>query len=94
MSTVKFYYENVPGLGNIAVSRHALARLEEHDISQSLFEDVLFNGEIIPEGQQITWRESKQIRLVIINKPEPFRGAKLVKTVYRIQAQKNSRDYT
>ena len=40
-----------------------------------------------PDGQDILWRERDGLRLVILTNPTPNRGAKLVKTVYRVQAQ-------
>ncbi len=81
------YYENVPTLGNVAVSRHALDRIAAQGIGKAAFEEALFTGEMTPEGDAITWREKNGVRLVIINKPEPFRGAKLVKTVFKIKPQ-------
>jgi hypothetical protein len=41
----------------------------------------------VPEGQDILWRQKDGVRLVILLKPEPFRGATLVKTGYRIEPQ-------
>ena len=41
----------------------------------------------VPDGQDILWRERDGLRLVILTNPTPNRGAKLVKTVYRVQAQ-------
>ena len=40
-----------------------------------------------PDGRSIVWRERDGLRLVILTNPTPNRGAKLVKTVYRVQAQ-------
>ena len=84
---MKHYYPNVPGLGNVAVSRHAQDRLAEDGISEREFEAVLLRGDSVPEGQDIVWRQKDGIRLVILLKPEPFRGATLVKTAYRIEPQ-------
>jgi hypothetical protein len=36
------YYPDVPGLGNVAVSRHVQQRMDEHKISQAVFERALF----------------------------------------------------
>lgn len=83
---IKYYYENVRGLGNIAVTRHAQAEMDEDNISQELFEDVLLNGEEIEEGFGTVWRQGRGIRIIIIT-PTLFRGAKLVKTVYKIKPQ-------
>ena len=83
------FYRNVPKLGNVAVSRHAQKRMEEEQISQEAFERVLLMPvkQDIRDGADILWRERDRIRIVILENPVPSTGAKLVKTVYRIQAQ-------
>jgi hypothetical protein len=83
---LKPYYENVPGLGNVAVSRHAQARAEGDAITEKQFEDALFTGETIPDGMHEVFREKNGVRVVILLKPTPDRGAKLVKTVFRPKA--------
>jgi len=45
----------------------------------------------IRDGADILWRERDGIRIVILENPIPSTGAKLVKTVYRIQAQAKAR---
>jgi hypothetical protein len=87
------FYRDVPKLGNVAVSRHAQARAEEDGISQEAFDRVLLtpSGPDVPEGPDILWRERDGIRLVILTNPTPNTGAKLVKTVYRIEAQAKAR---
>jgi hypothetical protein len=82
---VEHYFPDVPGLGNVAVSRHAQARMQEDGISETAFRDVLINGETIPDGQDVVWREKDGVRIVILRRPEPFAGAMLAKTVYRIE---------
>jgi hypothetical protein len=84
---MKHYYENISGLGNIAVSRHAQDRMREEGVSEKLFQDVLEHGKDIDESAGIISRNGKGIRIVIITNPIPFRGAKLVKTVYKVQGQ-------
>ena len=83
------FYLGVPKLGNVAVSRHAQARAEEDGISQEAFDRVLLEPiqPDIPDGTDILWRERDGIRLVILTNPTPNTGAKLVKTVYRVEAQ-------
>lgn len=83
---MRHFYRNVPELGNVAVSHHAQSRCHELHISEDTFCAVLHEGTIIPEGDAITWREARGVRLIILNRPEPFRGAKLVKTVIRVQS--------
>ncbi len=86
---MKHYYENVPRLGNVAVSRHAQSQMQNAGISQEAFDRALLDPTQpdAPDGQDILWRERDGLRLVILTNPTPNRGAKLVKTVYRVQAQ-------
>ncbi|MCD6072851.1 MAG: hypothetical protein K0S42_3367 [Microvirga sp.] len=86
---MKHFYENVPRLGNVAVSRHAQSQMLEAGISQEAFDRALLDPiqPDAPDGQDILWRERDGLRLVILTNPTPNRGAKLVKTVYRVEAQ-------
>ena len=87
------FYRNVAKLGNVAVSRHAQKRMEEDKISQDAFERALLTPikQDIRDGGDILWRERDGIRIVILENPIPSTGAKLVKTIYRIQAQAKAR---
>ena len=87
------FYRGVPKLGNVAVSRHAQARAEEDGISQEAFDRVLLEPiqPDISDGTDILWRERDGIRLVILTNPTPNTGAKLVKTIYRVEAQLKAR---
>ena len=80
------YFPNVPGLGNVALSRHAQERMAQDGISEEDFADALMHGDTIPDGQDVVWREKDGVRVVILRTPTPFKGAMLVKTVYRIKA--------
>jgi hypothetical protein len=84
---VEHYFPDVPGLGNVAVSRHAQERMAQDGISEEDFRDALMRGQTIPDGQDIVWREKDGVRVVILRRPTPFKGAMLAKTVYRIKAQ-------
>ena len=77
----------------MAVSRHAQKRMEESNIYQEAFERVLLTPvkPDVREGADILWRERDGIRIVILESPTPPTGAKLVKTVYRIEAQAKAR---
>ena len=86
------YFPNVPGLGNVAVSRHAQERIAQDGISEKDFADALMRGDTIPDGQDVVWREKDGVRIVILRKPTPFKGAMLVKTVYRITAAARATD--
>ena len=46
---------------------------------------------LIADGQDVVWREKDGIRIVILRKPEPFAGAMLAKTVYRIDENAHAR---
>jgi hypothetical protein len=76
----------VPGLGNVALSRHAQDRMAQDGISEQDFADALLRGDTIPDGQDVVWREKDGVRIVILREPTPFKGAMLVKTVYWIKA--------
>lgn len=84
------YYKNVHALGpnraNVAFSRHAQQRAHDEGITEEMAVDVLHNGKDTPDGLHVVWRETDGIRLVII-KPTPFKGALLVKTLYRVKPQ-------
>jgi Domain of unknown function (DUF4258) len=87
------FYRNVPKLGNVVVSRHAQKRMEDDKISPEAFERVLLTPvkQDIRDGADILWRERDGIRIVILENPVPASGAKLVKTVYRIEQQARAR---
>ena len=65
MMAMDHYFPNVPQLGNVAVSRHAQDRMREDGISEAAFRDVLATGDIVPDGQDVVWREKDGIRIVI-----------------------------
>jgi hypothetical protein len=87
----KFYYANVPDLGNVAVSRHAQQQAEADGVTEEVFQRVLERGKDRPDGLGIVWREELGVRLVILLHPEPYCGAALVKTIYRVQRQAMAR---
>jgi hypothetical protein len=86
---MKHFYRNVRGLGNVAVSRHAQARMEADGISQEAFERALLEPQQpdVNEGPDVLWREHDGLRLVILLHPTPNLGAVLVKTAFRVQHQ-------
>ena len=67
--------------------------MEEDKVSQEAFERVLLTPvrPDVREGTEILWRERDGIRIVILENPTPPTGAKLVKTVYRVEAQAKAR---
>ena len=88
---MEHYFPNVPALGNVAVSRHAQDRMAQDGISEEDFVDALMHGQTIPDGQDVVWREKDGVRVVILRRPTPFKGAMLVKTAYRIGAAARTR---
>ena len=88
---MEHYFPDVPGLGNVAVSRHAQDRMAQDGISEEDFRDALMRGDTIPDGQDIIWREKDGVRVVILRRPTPFNGAMLAKTVYRFKAPASTR---
>jgi hypothetical protein len=63
--------------------------MEADGISQEVFDKALFEPTHpdVPDGMDILWRERNCLRIVIVTNPTPNTGAKLVKTVYRVQGQ-------
>ena len=90
---MEHFYRDVKRLGNVAVSRHAQAQIAENGIPPELFEKVLLepNKPDVPDGMDVLWRERDGLRIVILTNPTPNTGAKLVKTVYRVQRQARAR---
>ena len=86
---MEHFYRNVPGLGDVAVSRHAQARMEADGINQAAFDRVLLHPTRpdVRDGADVLWRERDGLRLVILTDPTPNVGAVLVKTVYRVERQ-------
>ena len=83
---MEHYFPNVPGLGNVALSRHAQERMVEDGISERELKEALLHGTTTPDGQEVVWREKAGIRVVILRKPTPFRGAMLATTTYRVES--------
>jgi hypothetical protein len=90
---MKHFYRNVIRLGNVAVSRHAQAQIENNGIPIEGFEKALLQPvrPDIPDGLDTLWRQRDGLRIVILTNPTPNLGAKLVKTVYRIKEQASAR---
>jgi hypothetical protein len=63
--------------------------MEAEAISQQAFDRALLEPvrPDVPDGLDILWRERDGLRIVILLDPTPNVGAKLVKTVYRVQDQ-------
>ena len=89
---MEHFYRDVPGLGHVAVSRHALSNMEALALTDDMFRRLLFEPEReIPDGLDVMYRERGGIRAVILLYPTPNRGARLVKTVYRVEGQAQAR---
>ena len=92
-ATMNHFYRDVPRLGNVAVSRHAQDRMARDGIPPDAFERALLHPTKpdIADGMEVLWREREGLRIVILTNPTPNIGAKLVKTVYRVQSQAEAR---
>ena len=82
---MEHYFADVPGLGNVAISHHAQERMARDGISEEDFKEALLRGTTIPDGQDVVWREKDGVRIVILRRPTPFKGAMLATTIYRIR---------
>ena len=63
--------------------------MEAEGVPQDAFDKTLLHPirPDVPDGLDVVWRERDGLRLVILLDPTPNVGAKLVKTVYRVQDQ-------
>lgn len=89
---MQHFYRQVPGLGNVALSRHAQARADEEGFSDEMVRKALLEPDTpdipaIPDGHNILFRSRGPLRFVINRRPTPFRHASLVTTIIRIQPQ-------
>jgi hypothetical protein len=73
---------------HVAVGRHAHDGAEEDGITEAELATALLKGETIPDGQAVVWRELNGVRIVTVLRPEPFRGAALATTAFRIERQR------
>ena len=87
------FFRGVPGLGNVAVSRHAQARMEADGIPPETFIRALLTPTRpdVRDGPEVLWRERDGLRIVILTNPTPNHGAVLVKTVFRVERQAAAR---
>ena len=84
-------FNNVPNLGRVAVSYHAQERAFKDGISEEMFKDALYNGTRIPDGVDSLFIDKGMIRIVVVLRPKPFRGAKLAVSVFKKQPEKKTR---
>lgn len=85
---LEHFHRDVPGLGNVALSRKVLRRAEEFGFSQTKLTDLLWNGRRTPDGMAAVWRDKGGFRLVIVLRPEPYSGACLAVTLFRVMDQR------
>ena len=90
---MEHFFRGVRGLGNVAVSRHAQARIVEDGIHPDAFTRALLDPTRpdVRDGADVLWRERDGLRIVILTNPTPNVGAVLVKTVYRVEKQASAR---
>lgn len=90
---MQHYYKDIAGIGNVAVSRRAQDKAVEHGISEEMFRHALTkpDGPDTPACRQGEfYRDRGVVRLVIVRKPTPFRGASLVRSVIRRELQEST----
>jgi hypothetical protein len=87
IQTKPHFFLDVPGLGSVAFTWHALARLKRDGVTDEQLADTLLNGTDTPDSGSIIWRRWQKVRLVIETQPRPNKGAKVVVTGYRESAQ-------
>jgi hypothetical protein len=88
---MKHYWTDVPRLGNLAITRHAQSQAEARGISETMVADTLAHGEDTPDSPSTVFRDRGRIRLVIIPRPEPYRGAALCVSIIRLEPQQAAR---
>jgi transcriptional/translational regulatory protein YebC/TACO1 len=89
--SMNHFFDDVPGLGNVVLTRHAQDKARQEGISTEEIERALVHGHDTPDGMDITWREYKGLRLVVLLNPTPNRGAKVVKTLFRVKPSYTAR---
>jgi hypothetical protein len=90
---MRWYYEEVPGLGPVVVSRHAQAKMAEDGVPEEVFREALFDMlSEAREGFDVVRREARGVRVIIEMEPDGRpptiaggRRCRLVKTVYRVE---------
>jgi hypothetical protein len=70
---VEYFFRSVRGLGNVAVSRHAQARMTEDGINPDAFTRALLEPTRpdVRDGADVLWRERDGLRIVILINPTP-----------------------
>lgn len=63
---MEHYFPNVPGLGNVALSRHAQERMVQDGISENELKEVLLRGATTPDGQEVVWRAKDGLTALIL----------------------------
>jgi hypothetical protein len=78
-------YADVPGLGDVVLSKHAQDRLRGLGVALRTFEDALMNPlePDVWDSTSILWREKRGLRLVIDMRTNP----KTIVTAFRVLAQ-------
>ena len=90
---MEYFFRSVSGLGNVAVSRHAQARITADGIHPDAYTRALLEPTRpdVCEGADVLWRERDGLRIVVLTNPTANLGAVLVKTVYRVEKQASAR---
>jgi hypothetical protein len=89
---MQHYYKDISGIGNVAVSRSAQSQARAIDISEEMFRHALTKPDAPDTPARRAgefYRDRGVVRLVIVRKPTPFRGASLVRSVIRRELQES-----
>ena len=78
-------------MGTVELSKHAQERAINSGITEFQIENLLYEGEDIPDGTDVTLRDHKGIRAVILLYPKPDKKSKLVKTIFKIDPRESIR---
>ncbi len=78
---MKHFYRDIPGIGNLALSRDLIT---EEQVERALLHPTEADYH---DGPNHLVREGNGVRLIIVVRPTPFKGASLVKTMMRVQPQ-------
>ncbi len=88
VSTVKSnWFADVPGLGNVALTRSALAQISKCKVSDQQLWDALYHGhDVDGTGAALRQREKDGITVSVNMNPTPFKDANLIIGVTRVRS--------
>jgi hypothetical protein len=88
---MKHYHQDVPGIGNVAISRHAQVNCTGQRIADSHIDALLNHGARTDIEGGCVQLDHAGIRAIVVRRPEPFSGAALMVTVFRVERKARAR---